>query len=185
MNRLTFRSDDSSLPYLVSEKDVVAEPETGAYYGGDAINRLAAYEDSGLEPGEVLPKKKTDEIALKLMRLADLESFCSYDRLRELAEADKEGRAAVLPCKPDGKMLDLTVPGLPGIMRNIHFEIVYESEHGITFHEPAEKFSKKLEKGRIVPCDEGLVVRKCDNCTGRFCTQEVLGSGGCCWEEKK
>lgn len=26
------------------------------------------------------------------MRLADLESLCSYDRLRELAEADKEGR---------------------------------------------------------------------------------------------
>ena len=33
------------------------------------------------------------------MRLADLESFCSYTRLRELAEADKDGRLAVLPCK--------------------------------------------------------------------------------------
>lgn len=28
---------------------------------------------------------------------AVLESFCSYDRLRELAEADKDGRVAVLP----------------------------------------------------------------------------------------
>ena len=37
-----------------------------------------------------------DEIALKLMRLADLESLCSYDHLRELAEADKEGRVVVL-----------------------------------------------------------------------------------------
>ncbi len=60
--------------------------------------RLAAYEDSGLEPEEVLPKDKADEIALKLMRLADLESFCSYDRLRELAEADKGGRLVVRPC---------------------------------------------------------------------------------------
>ena len=33
------------------------------------------------------------------MRLADLESLCSYDRLRELAEADKAGRVVVLPCK--------------------------------------------------------------------------------------
>ena len=63
------------------------------------IERLAAYEDTGLTPEEVLPKDKADEIALKLMRLADLERLCSYDRLRELAEADKDGRVVVLPCK--------------------------------------------------------------------------------------
>lgn len=61
--------------------------------------RLAAYEDSGCAPEEVLPKDKADEIALKLMRLADLESLCSYDRLRELAEADKDERVVVQPCK--------------------------------------------------------------------------------------
>lgn len=63
------------------------------------VERLAAYEDTGLEPEKVLPKDKADEIVLKLMRLADLESLCNYTRLRELAEADKEGRVAVLPCK--------------------------------------------------------------------------------------
>lgn len=62
-------------------------------------DRLAAYEDRECAPEEVLPKDKADEIALKLMRLADLESLCSYTRLRELAEADKEGRLVVLPCK--------------------------------------------------------------------------------------
>lgn len=60
---------------------------------------LRAYKATGLEPEEVLPKDKADEIALKLMRLADLESLCSYTRLRELAEADKDGRLVVLPCK--------------------------------------------------------------------------------------
>ena len=60
---------------------------------------LRQYLDTGLTPEEVLPKDKADEIALKLMRLADLESFCNYTRLRELAEADKDGRVAVLPCK--------------------------------------------------------------------------------------
>ena len=59
--------------------------------------RLAAYEDSRCAPEEVLPKDKADEIALKLMRLADLESLCSYTRLHELAEADKDGRLVVLP----------------------------------------------------------------------------------------
>ena len=63
------------------------------------VERLAEYEDTGLEPEEVLPKDKADEIALKLMCLADLESLCSYTRLRELAEADKDGRLVVLPCK--------------------------------------------------------------------------------------
>lgn len=69
-------------------------------FKGEICERLAAYEDTGLEPEEVLPKDKADEIALKLMRLADLESLCSYTRLRELAEADKSGRLVVLPCKP-------------------------------------------------------------------------------------
>lgn len=61
--------------------------------------RLAAYEDTRLMPEEVLPKDKADEIALKLMRLADLESLCNYTRLCELAEADKDGRCIILPCK--------------------------------------------------------------------------------------
>ena len=68
------------------------------------VERLAAYEDSGCAPEEVLPKDKADEIALKLMRLADLESLCSYDRLRELAEADKDERVVVLPCKVGDKL---------------------------------------------------------------------------------
>ena len=32
-------------------------------------------------------------------RLTNLESFVPYERLRKLAEADKEGRVVVLPCK--------------------------------------------------------------------------------------
>ena len=66
--------------------------------------RLAAYEDTGLEPEEVLPKDKADEIALKLMRLADLERLCNYTRLRELAEADRDGRLVVPPCKVGDKL---------------------------------------------------------------------------------
>ena len=70
--------------------------------------RLAAYEDSACAPEEVLPKDKADDIALKLMRLADLESLCSYTRLRELAEADKDGRLVVLPCKVGDTLYEVT-----------------------------------------------------------------------------
>ena len=72
---------------------------TALYCRNRLKDRLAAYEDSACEPEEVLPKDKADEIALKLMRLADLESLCNYTRLRDLAEADKDGRVVVLPCK--------------------------------------------------------------------------------------
>ena len=80
---------------------------SGVQYQADFVDRLAAYEDTGLTPEEVLPKDKADEIALKLMRLADFESLCSYDRLRELAEADKDGRVVVLPCKVGDVMYKL------------------------------------------------------------------------------
>lgn len=73
--------------------------EDGACSQKKVWTRLKAYEDKRLDPEEVLPKDKADEIALKLMRLADLESLCNYTRLRELAEADKDGRVVVLPCK--------------------------------------------------------------------------------------
>ena len=88
MERLTYRDKDG-FPMM--------KKRGGFKLGG--VERLAAYEDTGLEPEEVLPKDKADEIALKLMRLADLENFCSYTRLRELAEADKDGQLVVLPCK--------------------------------------------------------------------------------------
>ena len=80
-----------------------------ALYCRDRLkDRVAAYEDSGCAPEEVLPKDKADEIALKLMRLADLENFCSYTRLRELAEADKEGRLVVPPCKVGDTVYEVT-----------------------------------------------------------------------------
>ena len=66
-----------------------------------------------------MPKDKADEIALKLMRLADLENFCSYTRLRELAEADKSGRLVVLPCKVGGKLL---VIGRDNVPREMELE---------------------------------------------------------------
>ena len=86
----------------------------------EICERLAAYEDTGLTPEEVLPKDKADEIALKLMRLADLESLCSYDRLRELAEAEKDGRLVVLPVKP------VLTPILSSMLYIIEDEDIYE-----------------------------------------------------------
>ena len=92
---------------------------TALYCRNRLKDRLAAYEDRGCAPEEVLPKDKADEIALKLMRLADLESICSYTHLRELAEADKDGRLVVLPCKVGEK---LWVIGRDSVPREMELE---------------------------------------------------------------
>ena len=93
MERLTFEGNFCD----IAQCRELPCPYNGACSQRKVWERLKAYEDTGLEPEEVLPKDKADEIALKLMRLADLESLCSYTRLRELAEADKDGRLVVLP----------------------------------------------------------------------------------------
>ena len=95
-------------------------------------DRLAAYEDRGCAPEEVLPKDKADEIALKLMRLADLESICSYTRLRELAEADKDGRLVVLPCNVGNTIYHISK------VRTTHFEddkIIIDDEGRLKIYE--------------------------------------------------
>lgn len=57
--------------------------------------RLAAYEDTGLEPAEV------SELIKDWSDLCTAVGECGgIDRLRELAEADKEGRLVVLPVRP-------------------------------------------------------------------------------------
>lgn len=92
---------------------------TALYCRNRLKDRIAAYEDSGWAPEEVLPKDKADEITLKLMRLADLESLCSFNRLRDLAEADRDGRVVVLPCKVGDT---LWVTGRDNVPREMELE---------------------------------------------------------------
>ena len=56
--------------------------------------KLKKYEDTGLTPAEVLSMS-----AEWCAMMSVLNSIGSYDRLMELAKADKEGRVAVLPCR--------------------------------------------------------------------------------------
>nr|DAZ70963.1 MAG TPA: hypothetical protein [Caudoviricetes sp.] len=69
----------------------------GCQYSGEFIDRLAAYEDSGLTPEKCAVYGKADrEGRYIVLRDAEEEGVA---RLRELALADKEGRVVVLPCE--------------------------------------------------------------------------------------
>nr|DAG21960.1 MAG TPA: hypothetical protein [Caudoviricetes sp.] len=73
--------------------------------------RLAAYEDTGLTPEEIKAPFTEDA----MINLAAQALGVEADRLRELAEADKDGRVVVLPCKvgerwtdEDGRAVQIT-----------------------------------------------------------------------------
>lgn len=60
----------------------------------DIIDRLAAYEETGLEP-EGIKGMQHREIMRVINMAPELEGV-PFDRLRELAQADREGRVVVL-----------------------------------------------------------------------------------------
>lgn len=97
MERLTERIENCADPkaiygVYVKDHDYVA-----------AAHRLADYEDTGLTPAEVLSMS-----AEWCAMMSVFNSIGSYDRLRELAEADKEGRVVVLPCKVGDTLYQLS-----------------------------------------------------------------------------
>ena len=61
----------------------------------DLYGRLKAYEDTGLTPEEIKAPFTEDT----MINLAAQALGVEADRLRELAEADRDGRCVVLPCK--------------------------------------------------------------------------------------
>lgn len=66
----------------------------------DLYGRLKAYEDTGLTPEEIKAPFTEDT----MINLAAQALGVEADRLRELAEADKDGRVVVLLCKVGTKV---------------------------------------------------------------------------------
>lgn len=60
--------------------------------------RLAAYEDTGLTPKEVTALGELFDYALKESKTLT-EQLTLLKHIRKLAEADKDGRVLILPCK--------------------------------------------------------------------------------------
>lgn len=110
--------------------------------------RLAAYEDTGYMPEEV----NDAVVGSKLMAKSRLVSAfgVAAERLRELAEADKDGRVAVLPAGTGGAMLDTSYPENPRLIKRLHFAVAYVSK-GIVFHQPYNIFLENIAAGYISP----------------------------------
>lgn len=88
---------------------------SGVQYQADFVDRLAAYEDIGLTPEEIKAPFTEDT----MINLAAQALGVEPSRLRELAEADKDGRVVVLPCKVGEK---LWVIGQDNVPREMELE---------------------------------------------------------------
>ena len=73
---------------------------SGVQYQADFVDRLAAYEDTGLTPEEIKAPFTEDT----MINLAAQALGVEPSRLRKLAEADKDERVVVLPCKVGDKL---------------------------------------------------------------------------------
>jgi hypothetical protein len=107
--------------------------------------RLAAYEDTGLEPAVCANYKTFEDEAIS--------KGVTFKRIVALMEAYRDGRLVVLPCKPDGSMLDTSDPERPEIMKRIHFAVAYVCG-GIVFHQPYSIFLENVAAGYIRPLNE-------------------------------
>lgn len=96
MERLTYWCDNGH----GGGKWFVAIDAEGREDYGPHVDRLAAYEETGLEPGDFKRAFSEDTI----LKLAGQALGITPDRLRELAQADKEGRCVVMPCQPGDKV---------------------------------------------------------------------------------
>ena len=90
MERLTYRDKEGRAQWMPE----LLEDDSGLA-GALIRDRLAAYEDTGLEPESFKRTFTEDALLILTGQLLGV----TPDRLRELTQADREGRCVVLPCK--------------------------------------------------------------------------------------
>ena len=91
MERYTENHYDGNGYYLICSGNCEMINCEGCDILGEIVDRLAAYEDTGLEPEDF--KRSFDEGAL--LKLMGQFLGVTPDRLRELAQADREGRVTI------------------------------------------------------------------------------------------
>jgi hypothetical protein len=113
------------------------------------VERLAAYEDTGLTPEEV------SAIVKEWSDLCTIVGECGgIDRLCELAEADKDGRMVVLPFTSGRTLLCKENIDSPQLMKDVELAIRYCSSCGIVFHMGYNVFCDLVKHGRITAVSE-------------------------------
>lgn len=85
--RLTeYQATEGGIPYVVVKDEQ------------DALQKLAAYEDTGLEP-EAVDNLRLSLCGAVAAEIAEEQGYVEVNRAEEIAHAEAEGRLVILPCK--------------------------------------------------------------------------------------
>lgn len=102
-------------------------------------------EATGLTPEEIKAPFTEDT----MINLAAQALGVEPSRLRELAEAEKDGRVSVLPCKPGADMINKILPGSTYLMERVHFAVAYVNKENI-YLMTQRAFEGGVKNGTIV-----------------------------------
>lgn len=135
--------------------DIAQCRELPCQHGGNCSQkqvweRLKAYEDTGLTPGEV--HSMSGEWRAMMSVLNSIGG--GYGRLRELTEADKDGRLVVLPFTSGRTLLCKENIDSLRLMKDVELAIRYCSSCGIVFHMGYNVFCDLVKHGRITAVSE-------------------------------
>ena len=96
MERLTKRID-GRLVFPSELIGVMMTPSNDTMF--QILTRLAAYEDTGLEPQDIISAVDMAKIACALHELNAYKDIGQIDHIRDIIQAEQDGRLVVLPCK--------------------------------------------------------------------------------------
>lgn len=116
------------------------------------VERLAAYEDTGLTP-ESVEALKLSMMGKAISEITEFDGL-PIDRLRELTEADKDGRLVVLPFTSGRTLLCKENIDSLRLMKDVDLAIRYCSSCGIVFHMGYNVFCDLVKHGRITAVSE-------------------------------
>lgn len=137
--------------------DIAQCRELPCQHGGNCSQkqvweRLKAYEHTGLGPEEVERSKL--EIEAGCVKAIARTYGIDINRLRKLAEADKDGRLVVLPFTSGRTLLCKENIDSPRLMKDVDLAIRYCSSCGIVFHMGYNVFCDLVKHGRITAVSE-------------------------------
>lgn len=110
------------------------------------------------------------------LRLCDIEDILGdeydLDRLRNLVQADREGRCVVLPVPLHKTLLDTSDPYRPELMKDFRISATW-THRGIVFHSPWDIFLENIESGyiRVISAEAEAALRREHDGGAGFCNQ--------------
>lgn len=97
MERLTKRLEDGQAAFHECHGTCGTCDGANCYCIGPMVDRLAAYEDTGLKPEDVTDLMAAHGTAIG--QLTEYRTLGPVDHIRDLLQAEQDGRLVILPCK--------------------------------------------------------------------------------------